>query len=596
MALFNGNMECRSTATAGNVNGGVFNYFNTSMATDLTTDANTANTNSPVVSSASYNFIARDVNAWLYIKAGTSWLPGWYKIASVASNKATLSAAIGASVNLVNNIFVASTVAGCASVGTPTSGTWSVDYTQQDAAISGTDGSTSGTTNFTSASNPMGKNFVGNVMKITSGGTVTWYEIKSVTGTAATLDQNSSATGSAHYNIGGAMSLGSSDGALWNNVLNNPGATGTTPYSIRMCVKGGGTYALATPSSFSSAAGITVDNPQIWEGYNSLRGDNPNDSTRPVFNCGATTLDFAGSFASFFTISNIIFTGTATNTVKAWTSFRFVNCKFVNTGTTASQVACLASSNNIFIGCEFISYNGTGLSTATNTTQAYGCYFRNCKIGFASSATGTTIAFSIFENCITEAINFSSAASGFVEICNCTIYGAENKLGIGINLVTGSTNVRVLNTIFYGLVTGVTHADVNTIGYDDYNCYYNNTNDVSATANWQKGSHDIAVNPSFTSVTQVTGTAGAFVAGNSKLVDTSQNFTTAGVVAGRDYVYISAGTGITNANMWVGITSISTTTNPNDTLNLDIAQGTNTTTDKTYQITTGHNFLPTGSI
>src|SRR5204863_5745937 len=64
--------------------------------------------------------------------------------------------------------------------------------------------------------------------------------------------------------------------------------------------------------------------------------------------------------------------------------------------------------------------------------------------------------------------------------------------------------------------------------------------------------------------------------------------TTLGVVAGQDCVYIVSGTGVT-AGIY-GISSISTTTNPSDTLNLDINPGTNTTADKTYQITLGHNF------
>ena len=39
-----------------------------------------------------------------------------------------------------------------------------------------------------------------------------------------------------------------------------------------------------------------------------------------------------------------------------------------------------------------------------------------------------------------------------------------------------------------------------------------------------------------------------------------------------------------------GISSIATTTNPNDTLVLDLAPGTNTTADKVYQMTVGNNF------
>ena len=68
-------------------NGGMFNPGNANFPTDLTTDANTANTASPVVSSASYNFVAGDVGAWVFVKSGSNWTPGWYKISSVASNR-----------------------------------------------------------------------------------------------------------------------------------------------------------------------------------------------------------------------------------------------------------------------------------------------------------------------------------------------------------------------------------------------------------------------------------------------------------------------------------------------------------------------------
>src|SRR5689334_8551301 len=94
-------------------NGGGFDPGNASMATDLA--GSSANTASPVVSSASYNFAAGDVGHWLFIQSGTNWTPGWYKIASVASNQATLDAAAGHGV-LWSSPFAdgVSAAAGCA--------------------------------------------------------------------------------------------------------------------------------------------------------------------------------------------------------------------------------------------------------------------------------------------------------------------------------------------------------------------------------------------------------------------------------------------------------------------------------------------------
>ncbi len=120
MSALSGNTiwDIRTTGSD-TANGGAFDPAQTAgMFTDGA--ATSATGNSPVFTSASYNFVAGDVGAWVYIASGTNWTPGWYQIASVASNAATLSAAIGAAIqgttNAVNTRFPdhASTVAGCA--------------------------------------------------------------------------------------------------------------------------------------------------------------------------------------------------------------------------------------------------------------------------------------------------------------------------------------------------------------------------------------------------------------------------------------------------------------------------------------------------
>mgnify|MGYP001587216849 CR=1 FL=1 len=114
-------IEINAGATANNVNAGGFNPANANMLTDLTTDAGTGNGNSPVVSSASYTFVAGDVGYKLFVKSGTDWYPNrWFTIASVAGGKATLSAAIGegvysdATVGWPTPSFNATTAAGVA--------------------------------------------------------------------------------------------------------------------------------------------------------------------------------------------------------------------------------------------------------------------------------------------------------------------------------------------------------------------------------------------------------------------------------------------------------------------------------------------------
>src|SRR3990167_10604297 len=90
--------ELNASATASNVNAGGFNPSNANMLTDLA--ATSATGNDAVVTSASYTFVAGDVGHWVYVKSGTDWTPGWYKIASVAGGAATLDSAIGEAVQV----------------------------------------------------------------------------------------------------------------------------------------------------------------------------------------------------------------------------------------------------------------------------------------------------------------------------------------------------------------------------------------------------------------------------------------------------------------------------------------------------------------
>ncbi len=172
MALSAGNIIDVQTGGA-DTNAGFFDPTNANFATDLTTDANTANTASPIVSSASYNFQSpRDDNHWLFIKSGTNSIPCFARIVSCSGNKATIDASVGAiqlhSSGIPTGV---NTSVGIATVGTPTNLTWGIDYSRSTAAIAFTDLVIDGTTNtdFTSAAKPGGKNFVGNGFNITSG-------------------------------------------------------------------------------------------------------------------------------------------------------------------------------------------------------------------------------------------------------------------------------------------------------------------------------------------------------------------------------------------------------------------------------------------
>ena len=581
-----------TTAAANNVNGGGFNTGNANFPTDLAADTNTGNTDSPVVSSVTYNFVAGDVNTWLYVSAGTNWTKGFYQIASVATNKATLSAAVGAAVvwDSARSEWKPSTASGCATTGTPTGGTFGVDYSQgTTAALTNTDLTcTAASTTITSSTGGFTRMMVGNIVHLApltgTGAIIGWYELVNWTDTNNVVLDRTPTNGvnnitAGTFYVGGAMSMVSTldDDFLEIAVAGNI-------FFIKT-----GTYVLGESVSIGAAGAST--NPIRVIGFNSVRGDNPTGSTRSVFACATSNFTFGANWESLF----FAFTTTGSTGVTTGSGGKFKHTKVTNISTTAAREAITASGDAFLFACEAISYRGRALRALVSSSRfiSKGCYFHDSDVGvFMNGLSSRFLSSCIVEGNVTAAIDSTgTGASSQIYVDSCTLYGSVNTTGIGINIVTGYVYLYVTNSIIAGFVTGISHADVQTMSFDDYNCFNNNDTD---TVNWRKGSNDTTTAPAFTSVGQVTGTTGAFVAGNGKLVDTTKNFTSLGVVAGQDCVYIISGTGVT-AGIY-GISSISTTTNPNDTLNLDINPGTDTTADKVYQITVGHNFSVTGAI
>lgn len=574
--------EVRSAATAGNLGGGGFNPANANFISNFT--ATSATGNSPVISSASYNFVAGDVGAWIYVKSGTNWTPGWYQISSVASNNATVNATIGAAIQVSNNRFVTNTVAGCATTASPTAGNCGIDYSQQNSAQVTNNVLTGTTTTCTDATTPFGAQHVGNFICISAGTGVTagWYEIVSVSGVTATLDRTAgtSYSGCTYY-LGGAVSLGGSTAGITDAIFIQLGAAASTTGS-RYFIKGNATY---TPSSSIVSLVGNASWPCIVEGYNAVRGDRPSiaSGNQPLFSMAAFTFT-AGDFSQVWCLN---FTGTASPVVAAATASGFsffVYCKCKNTSTSAAQHAFNAAFTNCqFIGCEAISYNGNGLRSAGGANVFIGCYAHDSNVPIAIPSVGNAIINCIISGGTTD--NITANANGNIIYGN-TIYGAENKTGDGLENIGASCSI--INNIIYGFVNGFGGSVTRLAGVQDYNCYFNNTTNINAgVVGSYLGANDVtATNPSFTSVAQVTGTTAT--SSGTTLTDSGKNFTTAGVVAGRDYLYVISGTGAT-AGIY-GITAVGTTT-----LTTDNSLGT-ISGSGTYQITTGRNFLPTGAI
>ena len=446
-----------------------------------------------------------------------------------------------------------------------------VDYSQQNAAQYNLTGCTSAAADAIILNANAAADMVGNGAHVISGTNATpgWYEIISVVvGVSITLDRSwgTAAVALGVVNIGGALSLGSSDVAIFNTF-----SPGNLAY-----VKGGTNISYTLNGSLSfGTAGTSLAHIK-FEGYASTRGDRPLGVTRPTFICAGA----AFGLANFIDIRNIIFTGTGTSVVSAASGTKVIGCKMTNSSTSAGRAALLGNNNAFVFGNELISYRGFGFSSNNGGVMLYGNYIHDCDEGIHNFAAGNDSSYigNLIESCVTAAIRYTNSATELSYINANTLYGSENKTGTGLLMAAGVVNVNFSNNIVYGFTTGVSHGAANSC-YDDYNDYFNNTADVS---NWTKGANDIATNPTFTSVAQVVVTTATTSNTGNTLVKAGATFQTSGVTAGRDCVYISSTSGTVGI---YGIVSVDSETQ----LTLDLAPG-NSAGNVSAQITTGRNF------
>lgn len=413
------------------MNSGLHDTATTGKLTDLTTDTNTGNTASPVVSSASYNFVAADVNSWLDIPAGTNWLHGKYLIVSVASNKATLSAAIGAAV-LANGTL--NTAVGCASVGTPTAGTFSVDYSQVAAAVFSLTGLTTAAANAIILTANATKAMVGNGILITGGTNFTTglYVVQACTaGVSLTVDRNcTTAAGAAGTaGIGGALASHTNAATLISTVV-----------GFRVWMKTG---------SYNAAASTTFAGQTRVFGYSSIRGDG-------TMTNGPTVTATAGSL-NLFGVTN------------GHTGVTFAFLK-VNGGGQATIVGFFLR-NSSFTETRNHAYKCTATSCTTGFSGVTGvlvaalfCYADSCTTGFTrldcfgceskgtSGSTGfTTTATGSFVFCIASggSLPFNMQSGGQSVLVNCTAYGGTSH-GVQADYPGNNSNIVLINCIMYG--------------------------------------------------------------------------------------------------------------------------------------------------
>jgi len=582
--------QANAAATAGNLGGSGFNPANTNFPTDGVIAGGTGNA-ATLTPTSSYVPITGDVGAMAYfpIQTGVT-AQSWFPIANVAGGVITLNTAIGAGLQFINNRFVPNATAGVASTATPTL-TYGIDYSRLTAARYTAATASGTTTAFTDTTNVPGKNWVGNLICVSTGTgeTAGWYECVSETGGTVTLDRTlgTTYTGVTYY-LGGAVSLGGSTSGITDVIWFALGNNATTS-GCRFFIKSGTYTLLATINTLVGNASWPV----FIEGYYQVNGDRPSiaSGNQPVINMvnSASGVFNQTQFSQIWCITFIA--GNATNAffnVGYTTGGSFlINCKVVSKSLSANQGAVSVYSGNSAngggcIGCEVVAYAGPAISAGQSSCIVVGNYVHDSQVGIQLTASCQFVANNLVLSC-TEYDIYAVGGTGSI-VYNNTVYGTESPSNIGVYRPLTSI---FLNNILYGNASGYGGTGTGHIGYSDFNCFYNNTANIAATLSGAFfGANDVtATNPSFTSVSQVTGTTAT--SSTTILTDSGKNFTTAGVVAGRDYLHVVSATGATVGVY--GITVVGTTT-----MTTDNTIGTGSAI--TYYITINRNMLPAGVI
>lgn len=416
--------------SANDLNGATFDPSVTGFATDGA--ATSATGSSPVFSSASYTFVSGDIGAWVFIKSGTNWLPGWYKIASVSAGAATLSAASGAGITYSASLGrTATTVAGVASTASPTGATWGLDYSQQTSPHVTFNGSTvtaatSGTsTTITLTGYTPGVNDVGNGLQIASGTNFVagYYTVESISGATWVLDRNcTSGVGAAMVGrAGGALTTITALFGAFASGVSNQGTQNQVAY-----VQGGSNYTV------TSAIALSGSNVPVCIGYTTTRQDN-----------GVVTLTTSTNSTDLFHISSAI------------PLIAFYNFNFTNTATTRGD-----------------GINWTG-SVTVNKLLLSNCTFDGCLNGVYVNLVSVFASLfqlwaerSTFKNCTNSGIRWNNNIQGSqLYLDGCLIKSNTNN---GVQL-EGPTNVVCifLNTVIRSNGSHNIAADTAQGSYED---------------------------------------------------------------------------------------------------------------------------------
>lgn len=450
-------------------NGGAFDPSQTAgMFTDGAASSSTSAT--PTFSSASYNFVANDVDAWIYIASGSTYIAGWYKITAVGSNVATLDAAIGHGV--LKTTLVPTTVQGVGA--TAASATWTIDYSQQSTArFTYTDLASAGAgLTVSSAGKPFGKQQVGNSIVITGGTNFNTgrYVIASV-GASPTFI--ATVVGPTNITSGvGANGTGGQGGALASI-----GIVGGIVQTSNFIFIASGSYNISSASTNISGGCFSAafSNGRMM-GYGTVRGDL---GTAPTLTATGTisTFTIINCSGNDQLVANITGDGSSYTSSRAFSfaranTFRLACLNCTNGGINNSNganilaratgcasvvailgivnIACEAYGNTVsgisgVRNVDCISSGNTGASSDGIILAGTGACAVNCtsygngRAGFRCTAgSGGYVA--SCESCIAEAntgVGFDRGTNTHLDLARCAYYnnGTNFDLGSGLNVL-----------------------------------------------------------------------------------------------------------------------------------------------------------------
>jgi hypothetical protein len=393
-------------------NSGAFD-INATMTSTLSSSTGTST--APRVTASNYSFTSNDVGHYLFIKSGSGWYPGWYKILSAIGGSAIVQATIYQSVSSNSTI---SNLNGVASSNSVSSGTWAIDYTQKAGsfitysdlyAVSGTTLSSTGQSFLPSV--------IGNIINVTGGAGFNTgrYTINSLTGFVASLDRTVATIGSTSGAgiLGGAM-------ASVQNCLQSQYSHSSANQWTKTFIKNDNIYNISSNISFVSPYYVTLI------GYGSVRGDN----TRARYN---------------FTADNLTFFAPITQVTQKLTA---MNLSFEGNSFTSSTYAF---SYVQFSGIKQYAYN-CEFKRLRFPTNTYGVSWQWHKCLF-DGLTGISLdsAQSLYD-CLTQNCNNPQWWGG--PIINCVF---RNNGGVCVYYNTGLHFNMIRGNTFYNNATPILH-------------------------------------------------------------------------------------------------------------------------------------------